>query len=517
MKKNKILQRYILTTVVASAVAGTVAQAQYLNTFDSGTSPWAFEFGAPSAVANHSVTFASGPIFDASGNAASGSAKLTWTWNHTADGDGSAAFRADVLASPGQSFVGGTLSFDIYLDSSSIPGGLGDYGYFQIITRNTDAYTFNDMGVGKGLLNFVTAPGQWKHVSVPLDTVHGDHIRAITIQDYDDAMRGIDGTMTIYIDNLQLQPAPVSIPPTNYISKVTGPRGLTFITSSNVFSYDVGQEQFQRQNIRTVNLLPSWVGSPKPVTYWLTITNYPSVTYSNFQTQIWLVDGAASANAPDYNNAAVVSFSINQNADGTANGHLAYKVNQPFGNAMFTGSGNLGDVFSASVLGTWSMSFTNDDSVIITSPSGSTFSTTLASGDGTANFADGLTIYLDSQAILVNNIGQKSVFSKFQVVSNNVTLFSDDFSSGALNSSKWDKTQAEDPANVYQIPITAAFKVSWTLPDSGFSLQSTTNLLSSWTSNGVPTAVINGQRSVFVSQSNVATNRVQFFRLIQQP
>ena len=515
MKKNTTLRQFVLATIVASALAGTGAQAQYLNTFDSGTSPWRFDYGTATASANHSVTFAPGPTYDAGGSGASGSAELSWTWNETADGDGSTAFTADVLGTPGQSFVGGTLSFDIYLDPSSTPGNFGDYGYFQIITRNTDSYSFNDTGVGNGLLSFVTAPGQWKHVSVPLDAVHGNLVRAITIQDYGDSGRNINGPMTIYIDNLQLQPAPVSIPPTNYISKVTGPRGLTFVTSSNVFSYDVGQEQFQRQNVRTVNVLPSWVGSPSPVTYSLTITNYPSVTYSNFQTQIWLVDGAANANAPDYNNAAVVSLSINQNADGTANGHLAYKVNQPNGNAMFSGTGNLGNAFSTSVLGTWSITFTNNDSVIITSPSGNTLSTNLTLGDGAANFADGLTIYLDSQAIL-DNIGQKAGFSQFQAVSNNITLFSDDFSSGVLNSSKWSSAQAEDPANVYQIPTTAAFMVSWTVPDSGFSLQATTNLLSGWTSPGLPTALINGRRSAFIPASNVATNPVQFFRLIQQ-
>lgn len=319
--------------------------------------------------------------------------------------------------------------------------------------------------------------------------------------------------INFYIDNVNFYTLS-TVTPTNYLTKVTGPRGLTLMTSSNVYNYDVGQEQYQRQNVRTASPIAGWVGSPDPVTYSLTITNYPSVTYSNFQTHIWLVDGIANANAPDYNNAAVVSLSINQNADGTANGHLAYKVNQANANSMFYGAGSLGDCFSTTVLGKWSLTFTNDDYVVVTSPSGNTFSTQLATGDGAGNFADGITAYIDSQSILVNNIGQKSVFSKFQVVSNTTTVFSDDFSSTVIDASKWATGQSEDPANVWQIPTTAAYMLSWTLPDGGFSLQSSSDL-TTWAGAGLSTTTINGKRATFLSTSSVNASNAKMFRLLK--
>ena len=313
-----------------------------------------------------------------------------------------------------------------------------------------------------------------------------------------------------YLDNVSAYTA-TSVRPTNDISKVTGPRGLILKTSTNVFIYDVGNEQYQRQNVRSATTGYAWLNSPDPLTYSLTITNYPDVAYSNFQTQVWLIDGAANANAPDYNNAHVVSLAINQNADGTANGHLAYKVNQPGGNAMFYAAGSLGDCFSTTVLGTWSITFTNNDYVVVTSPDGTIFSTNLTVGDS-ANFSQPLTIYIDSQAILTNNIGQQAVLSKFQVVSNSTTLLTDNFSSGALDGTKWLATQAEDPANVSQVPTTAAYKLTWSVPDGGFTLQATSDLLT-WANPGFSTALIGGRRTAFVSDAYAATNNGKYFRL----
>ena len=203
MKRNQI----ILATLMAAGMLAITAQAQYSNPFNTTSSPFRFDYGTATAAATATATWASGPTFDAGGSVLSGSAKLSWTWNHVADGDGSAAFTADIL-SPAQSFVGGTLSFDLYLASSSTAGVSGDYGYFQVVARNTDAYSFDDTGVGNGLNTFVTAPNQWTHVSIPLNATTGNLVRAITFQDYAGLNRNIVGTQTIYVDNLHLTPAP---------------------------------------------------------------------------------------------------------------------------------------------------------------------------------------------------------------------------------------------------------------------------------------------------------------------
>jgi hypothetical protein len=177
---------------------------------------------------------------------------------------------------------------------------------------------------------------------------------------------------------------------------------------------------------------------------------------------------------------------------------------------MFYASGDLGKVTSTSILGTWSLTFTNNDYAVVTAPNGNTLVTNLILGDS-ANFPDPLTLFINAQANVPQNIYQGSVISKFQVTSNNVSLFYDDFSSTVIDSTKW-AVVAEDPTNVYQIPTSAALEVSWSLPAGGYSLQSSSDLLN-WGSPGLPSAVVNGQGATFVSRSMAATNPVQFFRL----
>ncbi len=196
------LDRY--TALLILATGGGVAQAQYLNTFDTSSSPFRYDYGNDT---NHSVAWMSGPAYDAGGSAFSGSARLSWTWDYSTKGAGAAAFTADLFY-PAQNYAGATLSFDLMVDSSSTAGGLNDYGYFQVYDRYTDLYS-----PGPGLLNeglvggVVPAVGHWYHVSVTLGA-EASQLRAVTFQDYNDSYRTITGPETIYIDNLALTLVP---------------------------------------------------------------------------------------------------------------------------------------------------------------------------------------------------------------------------------------------------------------------------------------------------------------------
>jgi hypothetical protein len=221
MKKTQL----VLTTLAVAALATVSAKAQnYLNTFDnSGSfvtstsfpafgsygldnpgSPQVpnvrFDFGSPTATANNSIAFSS---TENNGAAGSGSLALSWNWNFTADGASAAAFTMDLLNNA-QTYS--SISFDILIDPSSTVGLNGDYGFFQVATRN-GAYNFDSTSLGEG---FTTA-GVWEHVTIPLDG-SDNSIRALTFQDFDDANRSINGTETIYIDNLALNvPEPSTV------------------------------------------------------------------------------------------------------------------------------------------------------------------------------------------------------------------------------------------------------------------------------------------------------------------
>jgi hypothetical protein len=500
MKKSCL--KHLFTATFALAVVAR-AHADFEVTFDSP---------AASAEASGSVNWSTGPDgwsgagclqnTDSAGGWAQGSG-VTINFSY-ASGHQPNLWAMDATA--------GHLSFDLIVDGTSFNANAQWWNF--IIAANSPG-GWAQTQVTNGWQNAGDTSLRVYHIDLPFSALNWTPAVAAGSGWYQVNLwaQSEDGNpVNYYVDNVSVYTA-TTVTPTNYLAKVTGPRGLTFVTSSNVFNYDVGNEQFQRQNVRTATLVPGWVGSSDPVTYALTITNFPGLDHTNFQAQLWLVDGVANANAPDYNNPAVVSLSISQNADGTANGHLAYKVNQPSGNSMFYAAGNLGDCTSATALGTWSLTFTNDDSVIVTSPSGNTLSTNLVEGDGAANFGDGLTAYIDAQSILVQNIGQQAVFSRFAITANNITQFSDDFSTTVIDASKWVSTQAEDPANVYQIPTTAAYKLSWTLPDGGFSLQASGDL-AGWASPGLPTTTLGGQRTTFLSTASVSTNSAKFYRLI---
>jgi hypothetical protein len=171
-----------------------------------------FDYGGTVPSTNHTVdwspnesTFTNTP--------GSGSMKLNWIWSHTVDGDNAAAFIVDTFASPAPSIS--NVSFDIMVDPSSTADAFGGYGYFEVITRNNDAYDYNKVGnFNQELANpsygspVSPGPGVWQHISIPLTGVNAQPLRAFEFQDYNDAGRNMNGPETIYIDNLTFTAVP---------------------------------------------------------------------------------------------------------------------------------------------------------------------------------------------------------------------------------------------------------------------------------------------------------------------
>lgn len=214
-----------------SNVSGpAVTTTNYLNTF--GTSNYianarnynpppiaiSYDFGDDSAA---TVDWVAGPTHDAGGSSGSGSVQLKWTW---AGGNGNEAFTMDLFAS-GQNLAGGTLSFDIMIDPSSTAGTNNDYGYLDVVTRD-GSYTWSPTSLAEGLLTAAGGTaGTWGHVSIPLGTSTNSIVRALSFQITNDG--DINGTQTIYIDNLQLTASSGTAPILYNINA----KNSTFITS----------------------------------------------------------------------------------------------------------------------------------------------------------------------------------------------------------------------------------------------------------------------------------------------
>jgi hypothetical protein len=237
MQANSKMHRMVLTALFAAGLATLSAQAYTVypaDTFSSapgvtgdGSSflvgsanrtynplidqPWIGpDYGTATFLSTASVSWASGAAYDAGGNPSSGSVKLNWNWNDTADGAGSAAFVIDMYPSGQLLLAPAILSFDMMVDPSSTPGMYNDYGYFQVFTRN-NGYSLDSGWVNSGMVGGAMTPattGVWSHISIALPA--GTNVRALEIQDY--SGRNIVGPETLYIDNLQLQvPEPSTI------------------------------------------------------------------------------------------------------------------------------------------------------------------------------------------------------------------------------------------------------------------------------------------------------------------
>jgi hypothetical protein len=469
-----------------------------------------FDYGGNGPTTNHSIIWVTNDII---GNPNSGSAKLTWTFDHNDDGDEAAAFTFDLFASPGQTNVS-SISMDIMVDPTSAKAADGDVGYFQVASRDNVGYNSVDSGASDNLGNpsFNTPlAGTWEHVTMPFSpAATANSMRALTMQLYNDTGRNINGTVIIYIDNLTINRPGVTVPPTNSIAKAV--TGLHQATAGG---------QFDRQNLVTVGQGYSWVGVNHPVSYSVTITNYPGTNFSTYKTLMFLVPytGTIESSA-DYNEASCIQFIIQNAADGTASGTVVYKVQNPGqpGQGNFYGGDpdnpqNINVVLNAaSVLGKWTLTFTSDDNFTITAPDGGTVNTNLISGDG-ANFSGPLNVYFGPQANALGNIGQEAVYSNFQIVSNGVTILNDNFSTTSLDASKW--VNEADPNSTLQVPPGSVYTVSWHLPDAGFSLQSATSLANSasWSSPGLVTPQYRNLRLANIPATFVATNKNAFFRL----
>jgi hypothetical protein len=324
---------------------------------------------------------------------------------------------------------------------------------------------------------------------------------------------------TFFYDNFQfIGSNEVSSPPnTLVVAKVPIP-GLYVATTPNATT-DSANPEDQRQGIETTNNSTpgyAWAYSGTS-TYAMTITNFPSATYSNFEAHMYLVPFANNPPTelnPDWAEANIIDFSVAVNSAGIANGQFRYKaiIN---GGAANENSNLLSliVVTNPTPLGTWTLTLTGDN-VTITSPNSNSGSTNMTANTAANNFSyGGLTMYLGCQANSTNNIGQQMVYSGAKIVNSGVTTLSDNFTTATLNTNIW-RLASEDPNGVLQIPPSAAYSLTWNLPAFGFRLVSCTNMSvasTNWHTSALPVGQFGTRGIALIPSSYLATNT--FYRL----
>lgn len=203
MKHTKTGARW--TTPVSVCVTSvllmlTPARADILvNNFNSASevAQWRFDFGNVA----HAESWDSAT--DANGNAASGSWKVTLTFNSALGGNNKGAYTTDRWFPGLDGSTLANLQFDLKIDPASAPDAFGNNGFFSMAIRNTDNYDFVQEFGG----NVKSADG-WRHIVVSPLTGPYDHIRALTWQLYGGPSQNIDGPVTLWFDNIQFAEVP---------------------------------------------------------------------------------------------------------------------------------------------------------------------------------------------------------------------------------------------------------------------------------------------------------------------
>jgi hypothetical protein len=315
--------------------------------------------------------------------------------------------------------------------------------------------------------------------------------------------------------------------------------------------YSSGTGQYDRQTLRTTTPQYSWIGQAtpaNPVTYSLTISDYPGKP--GMGTLFYLVPGTGlgvGMNYPDYGEPRVIAGYLNNNANGTGTLRLAYKndvansngtdPSSLYGNgspdtlwpdnpawvagdprAPGTGmGGTLATVNGASIIGKWSIAFTSNTSVTITSPSGETASGALPNEATAQLFADPMYAYFGTVPGEPSRIGERVIFSGISITGGTNQITGDidsNMTSGLLEKS------ATVPDGIRLIdPAVTPFWFTWTLPATDFVLQQSVNLgnVEAWSDLPL-TGNLNqpGGKRVLLEAANLNSVQRNFLRMFKQ-
>jgi hypothetical protein len=484
-------------------------------------------FDTDAEVAAWSATWGTSPVLEFStenhgGLASSGSLKVSADYFTAADDGWEQMVITRTFDTPivGSDFA--SVSVDIKVDPASVPTSGGQYGYFEL-KRTTD-------GSSLGGVNLTST--NWTTITLPLAVTEGS-LPGIIIQN---GNGGFQGPITYYLDNFVFTSRAAQVPPPKLAMERNSNPGLRLYASA-------ANEAYQRQNIVYA---PSedianqlwWVNQPNPLTYSVTWADFPDKNaYRGFQGHIMLItdSGMGTGNPiPDYADPNVVMIEFQYvntpGPDGTngtaddvvmAQARLLHKVNEANGNGMLYRGANtnnlpvgvLGLLQAPSMLGTWSVSFQNNTTVVLTAPDNTTTNLTIPAADAALYepATSGVSAQFGVQPNDAARVGQFATISNIKITQGTKVVVDDHFQSATLDPAVW-IVRARDAAGIFTVTPDLAFLVKWNLPDTGFSLKASPAVTGPWTSFG-STNLVGTERIILLNKNALPGPNSGFFRL----
>ena len=405
------------------------------------------------------------------------------------------------------------LDLDVRMDPSSYPMGNGSYPTFETILNVNGNWEWASLGT----LDLTTANTNWTHLSFPLAGVLSTHaatnMHAVTLKLGGgwDGHWGPTNSAKLFVDNLKFWTPQVA--PTLSLLQRSGPAGLQIACTAPT-------DDWQRQNIVTPSWTRnySWVNAGQPVTYSFTITNFPDpAVHPGFEAHMYLVNYDTlpgpgfdeTYSAVDWNAKDLVNVKFQNSASGGVDFSFNFKTNNPGANVDQT----VATIHDDSALGAWAVTFADNTSVALTTPSGAQTSFVLPQEVANA-FNGAMTLHFGTFKNRVTNNAVSATFSRIQVtgVPNPID---ETFPGPGLNPDAanpfW--RLAADPAGLLWVPTGTAWWLTWSLPDTGFGLQTTSNLSGTWTEL-IPPYIAQGStsKSAAIPVAGLSAN-AGFFRL----
>lgn len=329
-------------------------------------------------------------------------------------------------------------------------------------------------------------------------------------------------TSIFYVDNIKFNFNTNVVIPRPQMAVNKAKKGLNIIAAQN-------GSQYQRNGVRSLDtdvLGTQWYGNTNPVTYSVTIGDFPNgATYGGFQAHIFLsTDG--STTEPDWNNPNVIFVQFQSTGTGQGICNFRFKTNSPNSNGQgssgFFGTGAIMSKTWPSILGTWSVTFTNNSFVTVVGPDGSGTNFDMGADAATwfQSFTPNMAAYFGCQPNSPSNIGQRMTYSRIKITDGTNTVADDSFTLAdpfsEIDPTHWTAECDAPTAVALKVVDQDAFWVQWNKPD-GFltAFEISSNLLSGWVDPGLTIRDMGTVRGIYAGTNDLVNYpNTAYFRLV---
>lgn len=370
--------------------------------------------------------------------------------------------------------VATNVEFDVQFDPSTTITSGGNWPTIEVGTRGID-YNQYDFGT----FTIPSTQTGWMHVSIPIaPNASWATIPNIYFKYYNSSA---GGAVNLYVDNIVFDMSEVVIaPPTMVIQRPNN--ALRVFAGSTANTYD-------REQLTSLDQNQSWVGATTyPVSYSFTLKSFPTPTSTNqiFRYHIFLVP-VDNAGGNSFSNNEYIEYQANNNlwlnisATNPTNvlAEVAWKTNLPNSNPNVEVISN----YYPTAVGTWTLSFSSPTDGTLTAPGGSSTNFVIAdAGNIAADFGNPLVAFFGVQPDSGWGEGMFADVANITtigVASPGVPINSDFTSVNSIDTNIWDTSNSALPASLVVVPAGSAWWLNWNYPDTGFTLETGTNVAAS--------------------------------------